>query len=49
MFAAGEANPYGVGLVFERVVPYLREQGVLDDAGFERIFVDNPRRWLAGI
>src|SRR4051794_32668866 len=33
-------------LVFEEVVPWLREQGVLDDAGFDTIFVQNPARWL---
>jgi phosphotriesterase-related protein len=33
-------------LVFEEVVPWLREQGVMDDAGFETVFVHNPARWL---
>ena len=33
-------------LVFDEVVPALREQGVMDDAGFDTIFVENPRRWL---
>jgi predicted metal-dependent phosphotriesterase family hydrolase len=35
-------------LVFDEVVPWLREHGVLDDAAFETIFVENPRRWLTG-
>ncbi|HEY0515730.1 MAG TPA: hypothetical protein VGD00_01300 [Solirubrobacteraceae bacterium] len=35
-------------LVFEEVVPWLREQGVMDDAVFDTIFVHNPRRWLTG-
>lgn len=35
-------------LVFEEVVPWLREQGVMDDAAFDTIFVANPARWLAG-
>ena len=35
-------------LVFEEVVPWLREQGVMDEAVFNTIFVENPRRWLAG-
>ena len=35
-------------LVFDEVVPWLREQGVLDDAAFQTVFVDNPRRWLTG-
>lgn len=34
-------------LVFEQVVPWLREQGVMDDATLETIFVDNPARWLS--
>ena len=33
-------------LVFEEVVPWLREQGVMDDATFDTIFVANPARWL---
>jgi phosphotriesterase-related protein len=33
-------------LVFEEVVPWLREQGVMDDAVFDTIFVQNPARWL---
>ena len=34
-------------LVFEEVVPWLREQGVMDDTVFETVFVHNPARWLA--
>jgi predicted metal-dependent phosphotriesterase family hydrolase len=30
------------------VCPTLREMGVMDDAVFNTIFVDNPRRWLVG-
>jgi phosphotriesterase-related protein len=33
-------------LVFEEVVPWLREQGVMDDAVFDTVFVGNPARWL---
>jgi phosphotriesterase-related protein len=33
-------------LVFEEVVPWLREQGVMEDAVFNTIFVENPARWL---
>ena len=33
-------------LVFDEVVPALRAQGVLDDAAFNTIFVENPKRWL---
>jgi len=32
--------------VFDEVVPTLREQGVIDDAIFNTIFVENPARWL---
>ncbi|HVW19293.1 MAG TPA: hypothetical protein VHB30_13690 [Solirubrobacteraceae bacterium] len=42
------AAGWSTGLVFERVVPYLREQGVLDERAFRTIFHDNPRRWLTG-
>jgi phosphotriesterase-related protein len=34
-------------LVFDEVVPRLREQGVMDDAVFETIFIKNSARWLA--
>ncbi|MDO8213146.1 phosphotriesterase [Conexibacter sp. CPCC 206217] len=44
----GESNPYGMGLVFERVVPALLEAGALDDAALQRLFADNPRNWLTG-
>jgi phosphotriesterase-related protein len=33
-------------LVFEEVIPWLREQGVMDDGGFDTVFVKNPARWL---
>ncbi len=39
---------WSMTLVFDEVVPWLREQGVLDDDGFRTIFEDNPLRWLAG-
>jgi len=42
----GAVRNWSMTLVFEEVVPYLREQGVMDDALFETIFVENPRRWL---
>jgi phosphotriesterase-related protein len=43
---AGAIRNWSMTLVFEEVVPALRELGVLDDAGFNTIFVENPRRWL---
>jgi phosphotriesterase-related protein len=42
----GAIRNWSMTLVFEEVVPALREQGALDDAGFQTIFVENPRRWL---
>ena len=33
-------------LVFDEVVPALREQGVMDDEVFDTVFVQNPARWL---
>ena len=44
----GAIRNWSMTLVFEEVVPWLREQGVMDDAVFDTIFVENPRRWLAG-
>jgi phosphotriesterase-related protein len=44
----GAIRNWSMTLVFEEVVPWLREQGVMDDAVFETVFVDNPRRWLVG-
>jgi phosphotriesterase-related protein len=46
--AQGAIRNWSMTLVFEEVVPWLREQGVMDDGVFETIFVENPRRWLAG-
>jgi phosphotriesterase-related protein len=34
-------------LVFEEIIPWLRDAGVMDDDVFETIFVANPARWLA--
>jgi phosphotriesterase-related protein len=45
--ASGAIRNWSMTLVFEEVVPWLREQGVLDDAAFETVFVQNPARWLA--
>jgi phosphotriesterase-related protein len=33
-------------LLFDEVVPWLRDAGLMDDAVFTTIFVDNPARWL---
>ena len=44
--ASGAIRNWSMTLVFEEVVPWLREQGVLDDASFATIFEENPGRWL---
>ncbi len=46
--ADGAIRNWSMTLVFEEVVPWLREQGVMDDEVFNTIFVENPRRWIAG-
>lgn len=45
---AGAIRNWSMTLVFDEVVPALRELGVMDDEAFKTIFVENPRRWLAG-
>jgi phosphotriesterase-related protein len=42
----GAVRNWSMTLVFDEVVPALREQGVLDDEIFHTVFVDNPKRWL---
>jgi phosphotriesterase-related protein len=44
----GAIRNWSMTLVFDEVVPALRELGVLDDDVFNTLFVENPRRWLAG-
>jgi phosphotriesterase-related protein len=46
--ASGGIRNWSMTLVFDEVVPALREMGALDDASFTTIFKDNPRRWLTG-
>jgi phosphotriesterase-related protein len=43
---SGRIRNWSMTLVFDEVVPALREQGVLDDDTFATIFTENPRRWL---
>jgi phosphotriesterase-related protein len=43
---SGAIRNWSMTLVFDEVVPSLREQGVMDDATFQTIFVENPKRWL---
>jgi phosphotriesterase-related protein len=42
----GAIRNWSMTLVFDEVVPALRELGVMDGATFQTIFVENPRRWL---
>ena len=42
----GAIRKWSMTLVFEEVIPALREQKVMDDETFNTIFVENPRRWL---
>ena len=42
----GAIRNWSMTLVFDEVVPALREQGVMDEDTFRTILVENPRRWL---
>jgi phosphotriesterase-related protein len=42
----GAIRNWSMTLVFDEVVPALREQGVMDEATFNTIFVETPKRWL---
>jgi phosphotriesterase-related protein len=42
----GAIRNWSMTLVFDEVVPALHELGVMDDATFNTLFVENPRRWL---
>lgn len=39
---------WSMTLIFDEVLPQLREQGALDEAVERTMLVDNVRRWLAG-
>ena len=42
----GAIRNWSMTLVFDEVVPALREQGAMDDEVFDTVFVQNPARWL---
>jgi phosphotriesterase-related protein len=42
----GAIRNWSMTLVFDEVVPALRELGVMDDQSFNTVFVENPKRWL---
>jgi phosphotriesterase-related protein len=48
LVARGGIRDWSMTLVFDQVLPALREQGALAEADVDRIFIENPRRWLAG-
>lgn len=46
MMASPMIHNWSFTLVFEEVVPWLRDQGVMDDTVYDTVFVHNPARWL---
>jgi phosphotriesterase-related protein len=44
--ASGGIRNWSMTLVFDEVVPALRELGAMDDDSYRTIFMENPRRWL---
>jgi phosphotriesterase-related protein len=42
----GAIRKWSMTLVFDEVVPALRELGAMDDQSFDTVFVENPKRWL---
>jgi phosphotriesterase-related protein len=47
LLAAGAAKDWSMTLVFDQVIPALRDGGMTDEQ-LETMMVENPRRWLAG-
>ncbi|MEK6271552.1 MAG: phosphotriesterase [Actinomycetota bacterium] len=45
LLAAGAAKGWSMTLVFDQVIPALREAGMTDDQ-LETMMVENPKRWL---
>jgi phosphotriesterase-related protein len=48
LVASGAVKNWTMSLIFDAVLPVLREEGVLDEAAEKTIFEDNPVRWLTG-
>jgi phosphotriesterase-related protein len=44
--ASGQIRNWSMTLIFEEVIPWLREQGAMDDSSFDTVFVQNSARWL---
>lgn len=47
LMAAGAVKDWSMTLLFEQVIPTLRERGMTDEQ-LETMLVQNPKRWLAG-
>jgi phosphotriesterase-related protein len=47
LIAAGAEKDWSMTLVFDQVIPALREAGMTDEQ-LETMMVENPKRWLAG-
>jgi phosphotriesterase-related protein len=45
---AGLVENWTMVKIFEEIIPWLREQGVWDDAVETQVLEENPRRWLTG-
>jgi phosphotriesterase-related protein len=48
MIEQGAIDDWSMTMVFEKVLPWLREEGVWDEGTGKQIFETNPRTWLAG-
>ncbi|MBA2522275.1 MAG: phosphotriesterase, partial [Solirubrobacterales bacterium] len=48
MASAGAFDEWSMTMIFDKVLPVLREEGVWDDGVEEQILEANPRDWLAG-
>jgi len=47
LIEGGLVRDWSMTLVFEQVLPALREESAFTDRHFEQIFRENPRRWLS--
>ena len=47
LMAAGAVKDWSMTLLFDTIIPQLREGGMTDEQ-LDTMLVDNPRRWLAG-
>jgi phosphotriesterase-related protein len=48
LIAGGAVKDWSMTLLFEQVIPTLREQGMTDEQ-LDTMMVQNPKRWLAGV